>query len=828
MGAERNGTLLENLKDCSLLDANQLRELENLPEARDPDPLPLARILVQRGWLTKFQVNLLAQGRGADLLLGPYVLLERLGEGGMGQVYKARHQPMQRIVALKLIRKERLASPDAVARFHREVQAVAHLAHPNIVAAYDAGRAGATHYMAMEYVEGIDLARLVREEGPLPVAMACEYARQAALGLQHAHERGLVHRDVKPANLLVQGEGVQATIKILDLGLARLTGAGGEKGLTQSGQVVGTPDYLAPEQAINARTADIRSDLYGLGGTLYFLLTGWPPFPAESLAELLIKHQMNAPPRLRERRADVPEELEVLVRKLLAKKPQERYQTPAELIAALEPFCQGHAPTRSEPDGQPMVVIPAARLAQPRSVVRAAPGSIAPHHPLRRRVSRGNRKALVAVLALVGVAVVAMVAVAAVLMRGQQRPREMAAAPSTPTVPTPPVQDPPPRPQPIPQQQPQVEPEPKAPPFGDLKLPPLLKPAPQAKPPEKPPEKPKPQPPPEPAAPRASDYPLDNLDPQTIPPEDRLANIPELVAVLTGHTDEVWGVTFSPDGKRLASASKDGTVRVWDLMGRQPRPVGTTGGKGGNLASASFTPDGTQLALGTGSFVEITDLQAKQRLIPVQGAKDACVCFSPDGRLLAVGAGSEVRLLDATRGYVSGLVLRGHTSNKIWAVLFSRDGTTLVSSGQDHTVRLWDLTARPPRQRMEIRLRNEPMTPSLSPDGQRLACGCFDGTVFCWDVSGPQARERWSMKSFRGWANSVAFAPDGKSLIATEGGGSGGKHRVVWYTADGGVLKEWVLPERCSQGTFDPSGRYLALTCHNANVYILRLPAVPK
>src|SRR5262249_42521945 len=195
-----------------------------------------------------------------------------------------------------VIRRDRLKSPEAVQRFYQEVQAAAHLSHPNIVLAYDAGPAGTTHYLSMEFVDGHDLARVVKERGPLPVAQACDYIRQAALGLQHAHERGMVHRDIKPHNLLVAatpaeqraGGPAWGVVKILDMGLARLQQglSEQERGLTRTGAVIGTPDFLAPEQALNSRAADVRSDLYSLGCTFYYLLAGHAPFHAESLTQL--------------------------------------------------------------------------------------------------------------------------------------------------------------------------------------------------------------------------------------------------------------------------------------------------------------------------------------------------------------------------------------------------------------------------------------------------------------------------------------------------------------------------------------------------------------
>jgi tRNA A-37 threonylcarbamoyl transferase component Bud32 len=266
------------LRDSQMLERAQLEELTVL-QGRFAEPRGLARELLQRDWLTAYQVNQILQGKGDQLVLGPYLLLERLGAGGMGQVFKARHRLMKRLVALKVIRKDRLADPEAVARFQREIRAAAQLSHPNIVIAHDAAQVGDTHFLVMEYVEGTDLARLVKQQGPLPVAQACDYVRQAALGLQHAHERGLVHRDVKPANLLLTRSGV---VKVLDVGLARLHPAGGETvaEVTHEGAVMGTPDYIAPEQACESHTVDIRADIYSLGCTLYHLLTGRCRFPA--------------------------------------------------------------------------------------------------------------------------------------------------------------------------------------------------------------------------------------------------------------------------------------------------------------------------------------------------------------------------------------------------------------------------------------------------------------------------------------------------------------------------------------------------------------------
>ena len=338
MAAERTTVpFIESLRASGLLTDDQLAELARCPEARDPAPTPLARVIFQRGWLTRFQLNMIAAGSAKGLTVGPYVVLDRIGEGGMGMIYKARHQHMQRIVALKVIRKEKLASPDAVSRFYREVQMAGTLHHPNIVLAYDAGQAGNTHYFAMEYIDGVDLSHLVKEKGPLPVAQACDYIRQIAVALQHAHEKGLVHRDVKPSNMLLSRGPKGDVVKLLDMGLAR-SQSGGDTGLTKIGAVIGTPDYLAPEQAMNSKAADIRADLYSLGCSLFYLLSGRPPFTANELTEVLLKHQMEKPTPLAQLGVDVPKKVQAILDRLMAKQPDQRYQTPAELIEDLEPF----------------------------------------------------------------------------------------------------------------------------------------------------------------------------------------------------------------------------------------------------------------------------------------------------------------------------------------------------------------------------------------------------------------------------------------------------------------------------------------------------------
>jgi serine/threonine protein kinase len=324
-------SLLEAIKAARILTPAQLEAATTSLLPRYADPRHLARELMQRGWLTAFQVNQLFRGEGKDLILGQYLLLERLGEGAMGLVYKARHTTMGRLAALKVIRKERLAHPKAVRRFQREIRTAAQLSHPNVVIAYDASQVNGIHYIAMEYVEGMDLARVVKMRGVLPIASALNYMRQAASCLQYLHERNMVHRDIKPSNLLLTADG--QTIKVLDLGLARVNESSGDEisHITQEGFVVGTADYIAPEQARNSRAADIRSDLYSLGCTFYYLLCGSVPYPVKGLQQKLVQHMMEPPPPVEKKRPEVPASVAVVIRRLMAKRPEERYQIPAEL-----------------------------------------------------------------------------------------------------------------------------------------------------------------------------------------------------------------------------------------------------------------------------------------------------------------------------------------------------------------------------------------------------------------------------------------------------------------------------------------------------------------
>ena len=308
-----------------------------IPAAERPkDADGFAQRLVAQKLLTEFQARQMVAGRGASLVMGDYAVLAEIGAGGMGQVYKAKHRRMERIVALKVMSSAAMKDEAAVKRFQREVRAAARLEHPNIVTAYDSGEAGNVKYLVMQFVDGGDLSDLVKKNGPLPIEKAVDYVLQAARGLAFAHAEGVIHRDIKPANLLLDKKGI---VKILDMGLARIESS--DDGLTATEQVMGTVDYMSPEQAANTKGADGRADIYSLGCTLWFLLTGKKAYDGDTMIARLMAHREAPLPSLVKTRDDAPWALEQALHKMLAKRPQDRFQSMEEVVTALEPFSGG-------------------------------------------------------------------------------------------------------------------------------------------------------------------------------------------------------------------------------------------------------------------------------------------------------------------------------------------------------------------------------------------------------------------------------------------------------------------------------------------------------
>jgi serine/threonine protein kinase len=330
-----------------------LRAAGRLP-AYPPD---LADLLVRDGFLTRFQADSFLQGKYLGFTLGKFKILELLGSGGMSAVYLCEDKQRRRF-ALKVLPRTLAKDPIILKRFYREARASAALDHPNIVRAYEAGQEQQQHYFVMEYVDGISLQDLVKEKGPVPIAQAAGYIRQAAVGLQHAYEAGLVHRDIKPGNLLLDRHGI---VKILDMGLARF-GNDEESVLTKD--VLGTLDYLAPEQAYDSHTVDVRADIYSLGGSLYYLLTGQSPLATDTLDPRVLAQQANRPQPLRVLRPEVPAPLGAIVEKMMAHDPRKRFPTPAAVADALLPWADPSTVLDDRPRS-PRRIGPAGRSRQP-------------------------------------------------------------------------------------------------------------------------------------------------------------------------------------------------------------------------------------------------------------------------------------------------------------------------------------------------------------------------------------------------------------------------------------------------------------------------------
>ncbi|MGW8256979.1 MAG: serine/threonine protein kinase, partial [Thermoguttaceae bacterium] len=335
------GTVEEFL---SVLERGKLLKPEEFTDAQDlaegvSDPTTLAKTLVRQGLLSRWQAGQLLAGR-STFFLGKYKLIELLGKGGMGSVFLGEHVMMNRLVALKIIPRHVSKDPAGLERFLVEARTIAAVDHPNIVQAYNVDNDGDLYYLVMEYVEGLDLQRLVEAEGPLDCPDAVDCVRQAADGLAHAHARKMVHCDIKPSNLIVNPQGV---VKILDMGMARLVGPErlGMDASEQDERIIGSVDYQAPEQALRTVDFDHRADIYSLGCTLYFLLSGHAPFAQGTLAERILKHQTMPPPDLSAERDNVPQSLSDICRKMMAKRPVDRYQSAADVSGMLNDWRPG-------------------------------------------------------------------------------------------------------------------------------------------------------------------------------------------------------------------------------------------------------------------------------------------------------------------------------------------------------------------------------------------------------------------------------------------------------------------------------------------------------
>jgi serine/threonine protein kinase len=350
---------IEYVSEIGFMTVEEVHDfLDELPLNKQPrSARRLVQEMLKRKKITKFQAELIFKGKLKRLVVGNYIVLEKIGQGGMGRVYKARHRRMDRIVALKLLPFSARQSPEAVSRFDREIRAAARLCHPNIVTAHDADEAEGRYYLVMEYIDGVDLLTLVRKEGPLSVGRAVDYVLQASEGLAYAHAQKVIHLDIKPANLLLDGSG---TIKILDMGLARIddlvsdTEDAPAEALIQDGKVMGTVDYVPPERSSNPEAVDHRADIYSLGCTLFHLLTGRPPYKGSTILKRIEAHRLQPIPSLRKYRHDVPKGLDAAYQRMMAKSPDDRQASMREVIGQLQPY-------RRPSDQQPSAAGPGER-----------------------------------------------------------------------------------------------------------------------------------------------------------------------------------------------------------------------------------------------------------------------------------------------------------------------------------------------------------------------------------------------------------------------------------------------------------------------------------
>jgi tRNA A-37 threonylcarbamoyl transferase component Bud32 len=767
--------LVDALRQFRLLEPAQLSTLASL---RFSEPKALAKVLLQRKWLTAYQAALLIQGKAQELQLGSYVLLDRLGEGGMGQVFKARNWKIGQAVALKIIRKEFVSDTEIVGRFYREVQVTSQLNHPNVIRAYDAGPVGETHFLAMEYVEGRDLDHLVKQSGPLTIAQACDYIRQAALGLQAIHELGLVHRDIKPSNLLLTqahpgapGPSV-GLVKILDLGLARLQESIHAKSTTclPDGQslttltldgpaTLGSVDYLSPEQALDFHRVDIRADIYSLGCTFYFLLTGKPPFGGGPLAVKLMRHQQAEPPKLERFRSDVPPGLSVVIQRMLAKRPQDRYQTPSEVAEALAEWTPGVTQGAAKPR----------RSRSPASFVFGRP-----------RLAFGMAGLLLAGMALVLVPFSCQKPFAGIFQgSGQADLRRVLDLLNKPDNNEQVVLD---RLGKFVQAHPEM--------IGSvrdellavrMRQPGSLQ------------------------ATRAAVWltylpsPLDQLDRQQIPEKKRFTGQPpELVAILgdpgPGYC-RVTSLVIRPDCRMLAMSGLMKEIAVWDFSKGTPQKLPGLRGHGSYVMSLAFTLDNRWLASGGGDN-------------------------NPTGD-------NKIRLWDVSQPEIKAeAVLAGHT-NTVNTLAISPDGQWLASSGQDQSVRFWNLASHE-SQVLATRVTFV-STLAFAPDGKTVAMGgSYWKQIRLLEVAPPVAGKHVELKyAAQQYTHKVAFAPEGQTLAADEG-----KEVVLWdvnkqeergrlkghtapvldlvYLPDGETLISGEAPDENQSNVNEPEGRIIA------------------
>jgi WD40 repeat protein/serine/threonine protein kinase len=702
-----------------------------------------------------------------------FEVLGKLGQGGMGAVYKARHTFLGELVAIKVMNASMVGNPDARSRFLREMQATGKLKHKHIVRALDAEEIGDLLVLVVEFVAGITLDRLVQQRGPLPIDFSCRCIAQAALGLQHAHEQGMVHRDIKPGNLIVTAK--EKEVKLLDFGLARGPREQMEtNNQTQLGAMMGTPGFMAPEQATDARNADIRADIYSLGCSLYFLLAGRPPFQADSIMGVVLAHLQDEPQPLSELRPEVPPELSAVVARMLAKKPEDRFQTPIEVARVLQPFARGaakpatvapqpvKAPVAPEKKDSPFADLEEAHPRKPANKPvkdRAAPEAAAWWR--RPAVLAG---AATAMLVLLGLGVMLSLVILRV-----ETPNGILIVE---------IKDD------------QVEARIKN---GKLIL-----------------------------------MGADGKVRYTLTPSERNKQIE--AGRYKIRVEGADGLILSTDEFTLEKGGRT-TVRV----SIQPKgsvkdtsPAVEPGHKKEEVKPpAAFKPIAPSAELealkrdnvpldvlalagdGDPKRAPASLVAGLGQVTPLQHQGIYSLSFSADGRWLASGCWDQTILLrDVKTGKVR-RVLKGHTG-PVWSVAFSRDSRTLVSSSLDRTLKLWAMDKESDPQTLQPKL-GPVWAVAASPDGRFLAVGGNDGAIKLWKWG--KWDEPVDLARAGGMVKALAFSPDGETLAA---GADEKKPECpirLYKTADGKLAHTWTAhQDHINVLTFSNKGKYLAST----------------
>jgi serine/threonine protein kinase len=787
--------LLSLIRGSGVLDAPRLETFLSEQSTLPDSPRTLAADLIRAGLLTPFQAKNLLLGRSNGFVLGNYRILDRLGAGSGGDVFLAEHRTMCRRVAIKVLSPKAARDPAVVERFRREARAVARLDHRNIVRAYDIETAGPVHFLVMEFVDGINLQVVVERSGPLAPGRAVHYIRQAAEALCHVHETGLVHRDLKPSNLLLERSG---TIKLADLGLVRFFHDKADQ-LTQmqGGSMMGTLDYLSPEQALDSHAVDIRTDIYSLGATLYFLLVGHPPFPDKTLSQKLLWVQMRDPVDLRELHPELSEGLAAVVRRMMAKDPAKRYQTAQEVVAALVPWEDK--------------VSAAAELARSLPVVEPLPA----HRPGNSDSNHSNREEPGADpwRFTDGSSEASTVMNTSDTGRGT-RPAKLAPGGSNPGA------------KPVNAPEEEVERREKVQTSrmsGESLLPSRRSRTERARSVRRL---------------RVPSLPIVFLVSFVLlggillwlaresPSPQRRANpapsarpTSGLIHSFSGHTRRVEAVAWSSDGAWVLSGSENGELLLWDMQKRvlsHTFPVSP-----GGVWSVAFSED-SRLAVtgGLRNGIRVWNLQNRlfgRTLVEEPPTGVPGVAFAPDGRSVTTcSSPGSLRLWNAETGAL--IHTYGPDGKQRWSCVdVSRDGKYVVAGTEEGALHLYDRKTGTEIRTFSGHLKRIRRT-AFSPNGRCIASCGFDSQVILWNTETGQEVRRFH--GHPGWVEWVGFSPDGRTLLSTEGpiGHTNGvtlDHGIrFWDVSTGRQIHRYGdIPEKVHCAAFSPNGRQVVIGC---------------